>query len=282
MNDQSESPADGHNFNKALSNDISTGAKTIDSLKAQRQALNAQINEIRLEMEGKGIPRQALDLALRISGWDEEKMQAFDYAYIFCRAAIEQPVEPDLFTATSLEEISTRDKLEEALAKIGDLEKALANATLSTNRLMGMMTTARDIEAPEFLEYADAGARYARQIEEKNKALQAGIEGREYEPPQPEEKSASEAAQDAAEQESEVEHDEAAAEVGSEETADEQQAREIAHIQGAEDRPAEEHWDSEDDQAEQEQWDAADPSRQGNAVIEDDFDTAAEDEHDRT
>lgn len=85
----------GHNIS-GLKDDAKQAIDKINTLKSERQSINEQIGAIRANMESKGIPKPALDMAMRYLGWEPEKREGFDLAYAIVREAGGLPVAPDL------------------------------------------------------------------------------------------------------------------------------------------------------------------------------------------
>lgn len=96
MTDQS-----GHNLTK-LKQDIVEGIQKISQQKQERQACNEEISAIRADLEAKGIPKKALDMAMQYMNMDPDKREGFDVAYDIVREAVGLPYDAqgDLFAQT--------------------------------------------------------------------------------------------------------------------------------------------------------------------------------------
>ncbi len=87
----------GSNITK-LEKDVKEGVDKIESLKLDRTSLNEEIGAVKADLEAKGIPKKALDMAMTYLNMDPDKREGFDIAYDIVREAIDLPVEhPDLF-----------------------------------------------------------------------------------------------------------------------------------------------------------------------------------------
>ena len=86
----------GGNLTK-LQEHIRKGVGDIETFKNKRADINAKINEIRMGLEAEGIPRPALDMAMRYLNFDKDKQEGFDLAYSIVREAMGQPLQADLF-----------------------------------------------------------------------------------------------------------------------------------------------------------------------------------------
>lgn len=63
----------------------------------ERKAINADIAELRERVNAAGVPKKALDHAIRIREMDPEDRQRFDEGYIIAREAIGCAVQRSLF-----------------------------------------------------------------------------------------------------------------------------------------------------------------------------------------
>ena len=87
----------GSNISK-LKKDVKAGVDKIEALKMDRTGINEAIGAIKADLEAKGIPKKALDMAMTYLNMDPDKREGFDIAYDIVREAIDLPVEhPDLF-----------------------------------------------------------------------------------------------------------------------------------------------------------------------------------------
>lgn len=77
---------------------IRTAADKIERVKIERSSKTAEINDARLGLEADGIPREALDMALKYAAWDSNKRRGFDRAYAIVREALDLEIENDLFS----------------------------------------------------------------------------------------------------------------------------------------------------------------------------------------
>lgn len=80
-----------------LKRDVKAGVAKIEGLKEKREAINDKISAIRTDMQAKGIPKAAFDMAMKYLNMDPDKREGFDVAYEIVREAIELPVQRDLF-----------------------------------------------------------------------------------------------------------------------------------------------------------------------------------------
>lgn len=81
----------------ALKKEIKAGVETLIKLKGSNQGNNEEASAIRSTLETKGIPREALSMAIRYRNWDEDKRRGFDAAYQLVRDSIGLKIQPDLF-----------------------------------------------------------------------------------------------------------------------------------------------------------------------------------------
>ena len=90
--------ASGGNIN-ALKKDAKDAVDKVTSLKNERSAINDKINAVRSDLEAKGIPKKAFDMAMNYMNMDPEKREGFDIEYEIVREAISLPLEGtgDLF-----------------------------------------------------------------------------------------------------------------------------------------------------------------------------------------
>lgn len=77
----------------SLKKDIKAGVDKIENLKADRTALNEEIASVRSDLQAKGIPKAALDMAMKYMNFDPEKREGFDMAYDIVREAIDLPID---------------------------------------------------------------------------------------------------------------------------------------------------------------------------------------------
>lgn len=82
-----------------LKQQIADAVHDIKQAKLDRADVNADIQAIRERMASKGIPKAALDMAMRYMEWDEDKREGFDVAYALVREACGAPLQEDLFQA---------------------------------------------------------------------------------------------------------------------------------------------------------------------------------------
>lgn len=94
-------PIHGGGNLSALKAEVKTGVDKIEKLKADRRSINESIGAVRAELEAKGIPKKALDMAMQYMNMDPEKREGFDVAYAVVREAIGLHIANDLFTASS-------------------------------------------------------------------------------------------------------------------------------------------------------------------------------------
>ena len=93
---------DGSNLTQ-LKQDIAEGIARIEQHKAERSSCNEEISAIRETLAAKGIPKKALDMAMKYKDMDPRDRVGFDAAYDIVREAIGLPVverQGDLFAQT--------------------------------------------------------------------------------------------------------------------------------------------------------------------------------------
>ena len=83
--------------------EIRKAFKEMDTLSGQRDELNEQANEIRARMKNKGIPTKAFNAAYSRYSQDEEKREAFDFAFALCCNSVGVGYQPELFDAVEAE-----------------------------------------------------------------------------------------------------------------------------------------------------------------------------------
>lgn len=89
---------EGHNLNK-LKASIADAINGVKRLKVERTDINAEIAELRANMETLGIPKKAFDMAMTYMNMDPDKREGFDIAYAIVREAGGLPMSDDLFAA---------------------------------------------------------------------------------------------------------------------------------------------------------------------------------------
>lgn len=77
----------------SLKKDVKKGVQKIEELKLERAGVNAKIAEVKADLDAKGIPKKALDMAMTYLNMDPDKREGFDIAYEIVREAIELPLE---------------------------------------------------------------------------------------------------------------------------------------------------------------------------------------------
>lgn len=85
----------GDNNLGKLKTKIAQAIQNIRDLKAERAGVNESIAAIRSALEAEGIPKAALDMAMRYLNWEPEKRAGFDLAYRLVREAGGLPMETD-------------------------------------------------------------------------------------------------------------------------------------------------------------------------------------------
>jgi len=78
-----------------LKEDVKNGVGRINAEKDKRTAANEEIAAIKSDLETKGIPKKALDMAMTYMNMDPDKRQGFDVAYEIVREAIGMPIASD-------------------------------------------------------------------------------------------------------------------------------------------------------------------------------------------
>jgi uncharacterized protein (UPF0335 family) len=95
---QKAKPGDGQVTNLTDTKDlVKNVVPAIINLKSQRKAINEQIAEQRARVEAAGVPKKALDHAIRIREMDPDDREKFDEGYAIARDAIGLPVSRSLF-----------------------------------------------------------------------------------------------------------------------------------------------------------------------------------------
>lgn len=69
----------------------------IEAAKKARGTANAGIAENLTALEAKGIPKEAMRMAMRYHDWDDDKRRGFDIAYHVAREALGNPIQRDMF-----------------------------------------------------------------------------------------------------------------------------------------------------------------------------------------
>lgn len=82
----------------------STGDR-FNEINAQRKELNEEAEELRQELEKRGVDRKAFNNAYAFIKGKEERRAAFDAGYMLCRKALGAPVQDDLFNPDVMAQI---------------------------------------------------------------------------------------------------------------------------------------------------------------------------------
>lgn len=90
-------PGDGVTNLSETKDIIRNAVPEIINLKNQRKQLNEQIAAAREKVNAAGVPKRALDHAIKIKEMDPEDRQAFDEGYAIARDAIGLPQSASLF-----------------------------------------------------------------------------------------------------------------------------------------------------------------------------------------
>lgn len=90
-------PGDGVTNLSETKDIVRNAVPKIINLKEQRKQLNAEIAEIREKVNAAGVPKKALDHAIRVKEMDPEDRQRFDEGYAIARDAIGVPHSRSLF-----------------------------------------------------------------------------------------------------------------------------------------------------------------------------------------
>lgn len=114
----------GANLTKTL-DEVKNIVRDVNRHKAERQEINAEIQSLREKATTLGIPKAALDMAMRYMDWEPEKREGFDLAYQLVREACGLPVQGDLFANAE-----QRGREKAAQAKSDDV-KATADAAFA-------------------------------------------------------------------------------------------------------------------------------------------------------
>lgn len=82
-----------------LKTDIVDGIAKIDAEVLKRQSANEAIAAVKSDLEAKGVPKKALNMAMQYMAMDSDKREGFDVAYGIVREAMGMPVigQGDLF-----------------------------------------------------------------------------------------------------------------------------------------------------------------------------------------
>lgn len=76
---------------------VRNAVPAIINLKDQRKAINAEIAEIRERVNAAGVPKKALDHAIKLKEMDPEDRERWDEGFAIARDAIAIPVSRSLF-----------------------------------------------------------------------------------------------------------------------------------------------------------------------------------------
>src|SRR3954466_11000011 len=90
-------PGDGPTNLTETKDVIRNSVPAIINLIAKRKELNAEIAEIRERVNACGVPKKALDHAIRVKQMDPDVRQQFDEGYAIARDAIGLPQSASLF-----------------------------------------------------------------------------------------------------------------------------------------------------------------------------------------
>jgi uncharacterized protein (UPF0335 family) len=99
-------PGDGKVTNLTETKDIIKNAvPRIINLKEQRKSINAEIASEREKVNAVGVPKKALDHAIRVHEMDPEDREKFDEGYAIARDAIGVPQSRSLFDILDGEQV---------------------------------------------------------------------------------------------------------------------------------------------------------------------------------
>ncbi len=87
-----------HNLTK-LKKDVKNGVDELVNLKTERASINEAMGAVRADLETKGIPKKALQMAMTYMNMDPDKREGFDIAYQIVREAMDLPLQGDMFGA---------------------------------------------------------------------------------------------------------------------------------------------------------------------------------------
>lgn len=90
-------PGDGVTNLSETKDIVRNAVPKIINLKEQRKQINAEIAEVREKVNAAGVPKKALDHAIRVKEMDPEDRQRFDEGYAIARDAIGVPHSRSLF-----------------------------------------------------------------------------------------------------------------------------------------------------------------------------------------
>lgn len=77
----------------------------LDRINDEREELNHAKGEAITKLKNKGIPIDAFKAARKYCKTEEEKRAGWDLAYQFCRKALGQPMQDDLFEAAARRQV---------------------------------------------------------------------------------------------------------------------------------------------------------------------------------
>lgn len=99
-------PGDGQATNLTETKDIVRNAvPEIINLKEQRKSINQNIAAVRERVNAAGVPKKALDHAIRVQEMDPEDRQKFDEGLAIARDAIGVPISRSLFDILDGEQV---------------------------------------------------------------------------------------------------------------------------------------------------------------------------------
>ncbi len=81
-----------------IENAIRVTIEEVKKITGDREALNDDMQAVLSALEADhGINREAVRLAVKVMGWDQDKRQVFDIAYGLVRTVAGQPLQAELF-----------------------------------------------------------------------------------------------------------------------------------------------------------------------------------------
>ena len=101
MNPESTENTDGGGVkvtpqpNDVINAAVRKAVEDIDTLKAERKAINSKISAIIEDLESKGINRHSFRYAMRVLEMSEDQRAGLDLSYLLCRQATGLPVQQD-------------------------------------------------------------------------------------------------------------------------------------------------------------------------------------------
>lgn len=80
-------------------------AKLAEEISDSRAALNAKLAAGKTALIDDGFNKDALEAAIKYAKTPEEKRENFDLTYLFCRKALGTPIQDDLFSVATQQQV---------------------------------------------------------------------------------------------------------------------------------------------------------------------------------